>query len=144
MEKRPEVSNEMMMRHHWEMYMHYKVLSECYERIHHHYMTMAQYHYQMYLHHCSGAPMPSMPGMQCPPGNIGSMPMPGGNMPMPGGNMPMPGGNMPIPGGYMPMPGGNMPMPGGNMPMPGGNMPMPNRPNPRTLRTPLPEEETDD
>lgn len=115
-------SPDMMMRYHWEKYTHYKMKSECCMQMQQHYAMMADYHHRMFLHHCTGAPMPSMPGMHCPPPTAVSpeygMPgeMPGrvcpGCPPMAPGGM-MPGGMMPgeMPGMiYPPMtPGTRMP-----------------------------------
>lgn len=55
------MDKDSMYRYHYERYMHYKMLAECYKRMCEYYKMISRYHYEMSMHYRDGIPKPSMP-----------------------------------------------------------------------------------
>lgn len=55
------LDKDSMYRYHYERYMHYKMLAECYKRMYEYYRMISRYHYEMSMHYRDGKSKPSMP-----------------------------------------------------------------------------------
>ena len=57
----PDDDKDRMYVYHYEKFMHYKNMSDCYRKMYEHCMMMAQYHYRMCMYYEEGGKMPALP-----------------------------------------------------------------------------------